>query len=133
MAAVVPPSRTTYKGYGGVSIQIPNDGTNYQFLPLLLAKNNMSPNSMKYLVIQNDTLRSTANMLMGEGPFLETDGTTANPTVLSATNYGIVLLPGDSETFGGSWDTNYTQFARIWVRNDATGTGVLWVNIQTVR
>lgn len=124
-------TRVIYKGYTGVSIQVPNNSTPVQLLALLQANNVQSPVRAKYFVVQIDPKRSTANLLIGEKA--TDDQGNSNPTALSSTNYGACLVPGDSETFGGYWGDEFVNISRFWLLNDATGTGVLWLNIQTVR
>lgn len=129
-----PSARRLYKPYSGISVQIPNDGTYHQLLALILAANSGEAVRSKYLTIQSDPRRSTAYALIGEGP-LDDQGAT-NPTVVSTTNYALALGVGNIAYYegpGSMGGDDYVNISRFWVINDASGTGIVWLNIQALR
>ena len=122
-----------YDAYFAGVISIPNDSAPHQIFALMKAINPTAPYHCKYFTIQSvpaGSLVSTANALIGESA-LDNQGAT-NPSKLTSTNFGVILVPGASETFGGWWD-EFNNIARYWVINDGTGTGVVSLAVQAVR
>lgn len=122
--------KTTYLGYAGITVSVPNDSAPHQIYALMAAIDPKAPKHTQYLAIQNHPLVSTANALIGESA-LDDQGAT-NPSKLTSSNCGVVLLPADSETFGG-WHDEYNNITRLWVINDGSGTGVLSLNVTCMR
>lgn len=122
--------KPVYDAYFGATLSIPNDSAPHQLLALMRAANPTAPPRAKYFTIQNHPITSTANAYIGESAF-DNQGV-ANPTKLTLSNCAIVLLPADTETFGGFWD-EYNNLARYWAINDGSGTGVLNINVQANR
>lgn len=126
--------KPTYDPYFGGVVNIPNDGAAHQIFALMKALNPNAPFHCKYLTIQSvpaGSLASTANALIGESAL--NDQGAANPSKVTTTNFGVTLIPGASETFGGYWGDEYNNVTRYWVINDGTGTGVVNLSIQCVR
>jgi hypothetical protein len=119
-----------YKPYSAIRVSIPNDGAAHNIQALMSAVDPQAPIHAKYFTIQNDVLTSTANAIIGEGPL--TDQGASNPAAVTTSNYGVVLLAKQSETFGGFWD-EYINICRFYVINDGTSTGVVNLCIQAAR
>ena len=129
-----PSASRLYKPYQAISVQVPNDSANHQLLSLITAANAGEPVRGKFVVIQNDPIRSTAYALFGEAP--TDDQGNSNPTVLSAINYGKALAVGSSQTYDGASAANGDEnvnMARFWIRNNGASTGILWLNVEVVR
>lgn len=115
-------------GYTGVSVTILNDGANHSLFSLIRGVDPLASVRAKYLVIQNDVIESNDDVLIGSAP--NDDMGQPSSAALSASNYGVRLQKGDSETFQLNVDEDF-NIARLWART--SGAGTVQLNIQIIR
>lgn len=120
-------AQTIYTAYDGITVTVANDSANHQLLTLLMAVDPAISPRCRYMTIQSDLDNSVGSVLIGAGP-TDSQGN-VNAAALSASNYGVKLAKGGSETFEGFHD-EYFNVSRFWVR--ASG-GTVQLNVQLIR